>query len=34
MVVLDGDYLEEWSMWLDLKILIKTARLVVLRQGV
>jgi lipopolysaccharide/colanic/teichoic acid biosynthesis glycosyltransferase len=34
MVVLDGDYLEEWSMWLDLKILVKTARLVVLRQGV
>jgi lipopolysaccharide/colanic/teichoic acid biosynthesis glycosyltransferase len=34
MVVLDRRYVEEWSMWLDLKILIKTARLVVLRQGV
>jgi lipopolysaccharide/colanic/teichoic acid biosynthesis glycosyltransferase len=34
MVVLDRRYGEEWSMWLDLKILLKTARLVALRQGV
>jgi lipopolysaccharide/colanic/teichoic acid biosynthesis glycosyltransferase len=34
MVVLDRDYLDEWSFWLDLKILVKTARLVALRQGV
>jgi lipopolysaccharide/colanic/teichoic acid biosynthesis glycosyltransferase len=34
MVVLDREYLEEWSMWLDVKILVKTARLVALRQGV
>jgi lipopolysaccharide/colanic/teichoic acid biosynthesis glycosyltransferase len=34
MVVLDRRYGEEWSMWLDLRILLKTARLVALRQGV
>jgi lipopolysaccharide/colanic/teichoic acid biosynthesis glycosyltransferase len=34
MVVLDREYLEEWSMWLDLKILAKTAQLVALRQGI
>jgi lipopolysaccharide/colanic/teichoic acid biosynthesis glycosyltransferase len=34
MVVLDREYLEEWSLWLDVKILLKTARLVALRQGV
>jgi lipopolysaccharide/colanic/teichoic acid biosynthesis glycosyltransferase len=34
MVTLDRGYLEEWSLWLDLKILLKTARLVALRQGV
>jgi lipopolysaccharide/colanic/teichoic acid biosynthesis glycosyltransferase len=34
MVVLDRRYLEEWSPWLDLKVLLKTARLVALRQGV
>jgi lipopolysaccharide/colanic/teichoic acid biosynthesis glycosyltransferase len=34
MVVLDRDYLDEWSFWLDVKILVKTARLVALRQGV
>jgi lipopolysaccharide/colanic/teichoic acid biosynthesis glycosyltransferase len=34
MVVLDRRYLEEWSLWLDLRILVKTARLVALRQGV
>jgi lipopolysaccharide/colanic/teichoic acid biosynthesis glycosyltransferase len=34
MVVLDRGYLEEWSLWLDFRILLKTARLVALRQGV
>ena len=34
MVVLDRGYLEQWSLWLDLKLLLKTARLVALRRGV
>jgi lipopolysaccharide/colanic/teichoic acid biosynthesis glycosyltransferase len=34
MVVLDRGYLEQWSLWLDLKLLIKTAQLVALRRGV
>jgi lipopolysaccharide/colanic/teichoic acid biosynthesis glycosyltransferase len=33
-VVLDRGYLEQWSLWLDLKLLIKTAQLVALRRGV
>jgi lipopolysaccharide/colanic/teichoic acid biosynthesis glycosyltransferase len=34
MVVLDRDYLERWSLWLDLKLLLKTAQVVILRKGV
>jgi lipopolysaccharide/colanic/teichoic acid biosynthesis glycosyltransferase len=34
MVVLDRGYLEAWSLWLDLKLLLKTAQLVALRRGV
>jgi lipopolysaccharide/colanic/teichoic acid biosynthesis glycosyltransferase len=34
MVVLDRGYLEQWSLWLDLKLLLKTAQLVALRRGV
>jgi lipopolysaccharide/colanic/teichoic acid biosynthesis glycosyltransferase len=34
MVVLDRGYLEGWSLWLDLKLLLKTAQLVALRRGV
>jgi lipopolysaccharide/colanic/teichoic acid biosynthesis glycosyltransferase len=33
MVVLDRGYLEEWSLWLDIKVLAKTAVLVALRHG-
>jgi lipopolysaccharide/colanic/teichoic acid biosynthesis glycosyltransferase len=34
MVVLDRGYLDAWSLWLDLKLLAKTAQLVALRRGV
>jgi lipopolysaccharide/colanic/teichoic acid biosynthesis glycosyltransferase len=34
MVLLDRGYLEAWSLWLDLKLLFKTAQLVALRRGV
>lgn len=34
MVVIDRDYLEGWSLWLDLKLLFLTARYVALRKGV
>jgi lipopolysaccharide/colanic/teichoic acid biosynthesis glycosyltransferase len=34
MVVLDRAYLETWSLWLDLKLLLKTAQLVALRRGI
>jgi lipopolysaccharide/colanic/teichoic acid biosynthesis glycosyltransferase len=33
MVLLDRYYIEEWSFWLDLKLLTRTARLVIARQG-
>ncbi len=33
MVVLDGGYLENWSLWLDSRILLKTASHVILRRG-
>jgi lipopolysaccharide/colanic/teichoic acid biosynthesis glycosyltransferase len=34
MVLLDRAYLERWSLWLDLKLLLKTAQVVILRKGV
>jgi lipopolysaccharide/colanic/teichoic acid biosynthesis glycosyltransferase len=34
MVVLDRDYLDGWSLWLDLKLLFLTARYVALRKGI
>jgi lipopolysaccharide/colanic/teichoic acid biosynthesis glycosyltransferase len=34
MVLLDRGYLEQWSLWLDMKLLAKTAQLVALRRGV
>jgi lipopolysaccharide/colanic/teichoic acid biosynthesis glycosyltransferase len=34
MVLLDRFYIEEWSLWLDLRLLAKTASLVILRRGV
>jgi lipopolysaccharide/colanic/teichoic acid biosynthesis glycosyltransferase len=34
MVVLDRGYLEGWSLWLDVKILLLTARWVILRKGI
>ncbi len=34
MVVLDRRYVEEWSLWLDAKLLLRTAGLVVARKGV
>jgi lipopolysaccharide/colanic/teichoic acid biosynthesis glycosyltransferase len=34
MVLLDRDYVEDWSLWLDLKLLFRTAHLVALRKGV
>jgi lipopolysaccharide/colanic/teichoic acid biosynthesis glycosyltransferase len=34
MVRLDRGYLEDWSLWLDLKLLFLTARYVILRKGV
>jgi lipopolysaccharide/colanic/teichoic acid biosynthesis glycosyltransferase len=33
MVKLDRDYVEHWSLWLDLKILAQTAGHVFLRRG-
>jgi lipopolysaccharide/colanic/teichoic acid biosynthesis glycosyltransferase len=34
MVLLDRYYVETWSLWLDLKLLFKTASLVVARRGI
>jgi lipopolysaccharide/colanic/teichoic acid biosynthesis glycosyltransferase len=34
MVRLDRGYLEDWSLWLDVKLLLLTARYVILRKGV
>jgi lipopolysaccharide/colanic/teichoic acid biosynthesis glycosyltransferase len=34
MVLLDRDYVEEWTLWLDLTLLFRTAHLVVKRKGV
>jgi lipopolysaccharide/colanic/teichoic acid biosynthesis glycosyltransferase len=33
MVVLDRNYVEDWTPWLDLKLLVETAILVILRKG-
>jgi lipopolysaccharide/colanic/teichoic acid biosynthesis glycosyltransferase len=33
MVKLDSDYIENWSLWLDCKLLLQTASYVVLRRG-
>jgi len=34
MVLLDRSYLEDWSLWLDLKLLARTLRLVFARRGI